>query len=104
MGDDDELRALRIFLQVVGVVADVGVVQRGLDLVEDAEGRGLELQRRKEDGDGGQRAPAAGEQRQQLQLLARGLGVDLDASVQRILRVPQEQLRLAAAHHARLFL
>ena len=39
MGDDDELRPVAHAAEVLCKAADVGVVQRGFDLVEDAEGR-----------------------------------------------------------------
>ena len=49
--------------QVVGVVVDIGVVQRSLDLVEYAERRGFQIEHGEEYGDGRQRPLAAGKQR-----------------------------------------
>ena len=75
--------------QIFGKVVDVGVVQRGLDLVEEAEGRGLELEHGKKDGDGGQRAFSARKQRQHLQLLSRRLRDHFNVAAQYVLRVGQ---------------
>ena len=51
VGDDDELGLVAHPAQVLRKADDIGVIQRGLDLVEDAEGRGV-------DGEDGEIAPA----------------------------------------------
>ncbi len=63
----------------LGEAADVGFVERGVDFVEDAEGRGLELEDADEEREGGEGLFAAGEQQDVLQLFARGRGDDVDA-------------------------
>ena len=79
----------------------VDVVERRVDLVEDAEGRGLGAEEREEQRDRGQRLLAAGHQHQVLQPLARRAGDDLDAALQQVLLVEQAHLGLAAAEEAR---
>ena len=52
--------------QRVGEPADVGLVERRVDLVEHAERHGPDLEHREQQGDRGQRPLAAGEHRQRL--------------------------------------
>ena len=59
--------------------AEVGVVERRLDLVHDVERAGPGLEDRHQQRDRGERPLAAGEQREPLDLLARRAGLDLDA-------------------------
>ena len=42
VGDDDELGLVAHPAQVLREADDIGIIQRGLDLVEDAEGRGVD--------------------------------------------------------------
>ena len=59
VGDDDELRLIAHPAQVLGKPAHVGVIQRGLDLVQNAERSRVDGQNRKVDADGHQRLLAA---------------------------------------------
>ena len=101
MRHHNELRTLRVFLQIIRVIPDIRIIQRSFNLVQNAERRGLQFQHREQNRNGGQRAFAAGEQRQELQFLSRRLGVDLDAAVQRVVRIHQLQFRMAAAEQPR---
>ena len=98
---DDELRALRVLGEIIGKIADVRIVQRGLDFVQNAEGRGLEFEHGEENGDGRQRALAARQEREHLQLLSRRLRDDFDAACERFLRVFKPQLCASAAEKFR---
>ena len=42
VGDDDELRPFGKFFEHFHEAADIGVVEGGIDLVEDTEGAGLD--------------------------------------------------------------
>ena len=64
VGDDDELRAVGEAAQELDEAADVRVVQRRLDLVEQVERRRPREEDREQERDRGQRLLAAGEQRQ----------------------------------------
>ena len=92
-----ELGALAVLCQVVCEVADIGIIQGSLNFVQDAEGSRLQLQHGEEDGNGRQCPLTAGKQGQQLQLLSRGLSINLNAAVQGIVRIHQGQRRMTAA-------
>src|SRR5579864_6797091 len=91
--DDDELRVRLHAAQHLDEAADVGVVERRVDLVEQAERARLELEHAEHERDGGQRLLAAREQLHALQALARRLRDDLDAALERIAGVEQRQAR-----------
>ena len=55
----------------LGEAAYVGLVERSVDFVEDAEGRGLELEDSDQKREGGEGLFSSGEQEDVLQLLAR---------------------------------
>ena len=78
MRHDDELRLAGKFFEHAHEAADVGVVERGIDLIEDAKRAGLDLVDGKEQGDGRQRPLAARQQANVLQALAAGTGDDVD--------------------------
>ena len=101
MRHHNELRTLRVFLQIIRVIPDIRVIQRGFNLVQNAERRGLQFQHREQNRNRRQRAFPAGKQRQELQFLSRRLGVDLDAAVQRVVRIHQLQFRVTAAEQPR---
>ena len=67
VGDDDELRAVGHLAHQLVEAADVGLVERRVDLVEDAERRRLDQEDREQQRDRGERLLAA---RQQLDVLA----------------------------------
>ena len=77
--------------------SDVGIVERRVDLVEQAERAGLVLEEREHQRDRGQRLLAAGEQLDALQALARRLRDDLDAALDRVVLVEQGQPGASAA-------
>ena len=81
----------------LGEAADVGLVERGVDFVEDAEGCGLELEDADEQRERGEGLFSAGEQEDVLQLLARGRGDDVDAGLGGVLFVGEPHEGLAAA-------
>lgn len=72
VGDDNELGAVRHAAQILRIARDVYVVQRGLDLIEEAERRGVDAQDGEIDRDSDQRLLAAGKRGQVLDDLARG--------------------------------
>src|SRR5712691_9066555 len=77
--DEHELRAVGELSERLREPADVALVERGVDLVEHAEGRGPYTQDREQQGRRGKRALAAGELVEASDPLARGPRVDLDA-------------------------
>ena len=97
MGDDNELGLVGDGAHVAGEADHVGVIQGGVNLVHDAEGRGVDLQNSEVQGDGHHRLLPAGEGLQGLHGLPRRLGLDVDAAVQHMLRVLQLQPGLAPA-------
>jgi hypothetical protein len=96
VGDHDQLRGLLQLLHDPDQPAQVGVVERRLDLVHHIERAGPGLEDRDQQRHGGQRPLAAGEQREPLDLLARRPGLDLDAGGEHVLGVGQDQPALAA--------
>jgi chromosome segregation protein len=78
VGHANELSAPGVGAQKVQEAADVEVVKRRLDLVEDVERTRPGEEDGEQESDGGHRLLAAGEQRQALHRLARGGDLDLD--------------------------
>ena len=74
----------------------VDVVEGGLDLVHHVEGRRPAAEHGEQEGQRGQRALAARQQRQLLDVLARRLGLDLDAGVEQVVGLGEPQPALAA--------
>ena len=97
MGDDDQLRGLLKLLEDGEQARQVHVVQGGLDLVHDVERGRARLKDRDQERDRGQGTLAARQQRQALNLLARGPSLNLDARRQHVVRVGEHQV----AHPAR---
>ena len=97
MGDDDELGLLGQAAQCLREAVDVGLVERGIDLVEHAERHRPHLEHRQQQADRGQGSLATREHRQWLALLARRPGVDLDAGRRQVLGRRQAELGVAAA-------
>src|ERR1700737_1682788 len=86
VGDEEELRPVGELAQRLREAADVALVERGIDLIEDAEGRGLDTQDREKQRRRCQRPLATGELRETTDALARGPSVDLDAGILGIVR------------------
>ena len=81
VGDDDELGAVGEAPDQLQEAIDVGVVEGGLDLVEDVEGAGPGEEDGEDEGDRDQRLLAAGEQRELAGRLAGRGDLDLDAEL-----------------------
>src|SRR3990172_8807233 len=81
VGDDDELRAAAHLFEETGKARYVGLVERGVHLIEHAEGARLDEERREEQGDRREGPLAAGEERNGLKLLASRLCDDLYAGL-----------------------
>ncbi len=97
VGDDHELRMLGEALHHPDEAVDVRFVERRVHLVEDAEGARLHHVDREEERHRRHRLLAARHQGHALELLAGGLGDDVDAALERIALVDQDEGRLAAA-------
>src|SRR5213594_4330100 len=95
--DHDELRVLLHAAQHLDEPADVRIVERGVDFVEQAERARLEPEHREHQRDGRQRLLAARQQLHALQALPRRLGDDFDAALERVVLVEQRQPGPAAA-------
>ena len=78
MGDDDELGAVGEAPDQLQEAVDVGVVEGGLDLVEDVEGAGPGEEDGEDEGQRDQRLLAAREQRELAGRLAGRGDLDLD--------------------------
>ena len=95
--DEDELGVLLHAAQHLHEPADVRLVERRVDLVEQAERARLVLEQPEHQRDRRERLLAAGEQLHALQALARRLRDDLDAALERVVLVEQRQAGAAAA-------
>ena len=80
VGDDDELGVLEEAFEDVEEAVDVGFVQRGVQLVQQAKGAGLDLVNGEEQGDGGHGLFAAGKQADVLEAFAGWAGDDVNAA------------------------
>src|SRR5271169_4151171 len=87
--DEDELRLLGQLHEERREAVDVRLVERGVDLVEDAERRGLVLEDRDQKRDGRERLLAARQEADRLVPLAGRLRHDLEARIQGILLVEE---------------
>src|SRR5439155_5016621 len=90
--DHDELRAIGELAERLRETADVPFVERGIDLVEDAERRRLHAEDREQERRGGEGALAARELREAADALSGGTRVDLDARILRIVGGPERRL------------
>src|SRR5450759_5813977 len=87
--DEDELRLLGQLHEERREAVDVRLVERGVDLVEDAERRRLVLEDRDKERDGRERFLAARQEADRLVPLAGRLRHDLEARVQGVLLVEE---------------
>ena len=97
VGDHDELGILRHLLQKPGQTQDIGLIERGIDFVEHAEGAGLVAEDRHQKGKGCQGFLAAREQENVLELFAGRRGDDLDARFAGIVFVGEAHFAHATA-------
>ena len=91
----------RHVVEKVAIALDIGVVERRVDLVEDADRRRIGEEDREDQRGRRQRLLAAREQRHGLRLLAGRPGEDFEAGFERVVRIDQGQLRRAAAEQGR---
>ena len=89
MRDDDELRVARHLAHEADEALVVDLVERGIDLIEQAEGARLVAKDREEERERGERALAAGEQSDRLRLLAWRLRDDLDPALEDVFLIEQ---------------
>ena len=101
MGDDDELGCLAQVFEDGQQSPEVRVIQGGLDLVHDVERAGARLEDRDEEGHGREGALAAAQQRQALDLLARGLHRHLDSGGEHVVGVGEVNAAGAAREQDR---
>ena len=95
MGHDQELRAVGETGELGDEASHVGLVEGGVDLVEDAEGGGVHGKEGEEEGDGRERAFTAGEEAERAETLAGRLGLDLDAGIDDVVGI--EELEASGA-------
>src|SRR3954462_3968455 len=100
VADEQELRLRRHALDQLAEARGVRVVERSVDLIEQAEGRRVELEHGKHERNGGECLLAAGQEMDAGIALARRLRHDLHAGVQYFL-AGHDQLRFAAAEERR---
>ena len=100
VGDEQELRLARHLLHQLAEALGVGVVQRRVDLVQQAERRRIQLEQREHQRDRGERLFAAREQLDRLVLLARRRAITCRPA-SRISSPVSCRLRLAAAEQRR---
>src|SRR5262249_28676342 len=98
--DDQELRPLQELAHHRGEARLVGVVERRVDLVEHAERRRTGREEREEERDRGERALAAGEQRERARILAGRRRDDVDPGLARLVALAGLQVGAAAAEEA----
>ena len=100
--DDQELALRQKLLQLLDEAADVRVVQGGVELVQHAERSRLDHEDREQERDRRHRALAAGEERDGLRTLPGRARDDVDAALERVFLVLEEdEARLAAAEEPR---
>ena len=80
---------------------EVDVVERGLDLVEQIEGRRAGAEHREQERQRGERTLAAGQQRQSTHVLARGARFDLDPGVEHVVGLREDDPARAAGEQRR---
>ena len=97
MRDDDKLGMSCKLMQIICVALHVRLVQRRFDLVEQAEGRRLQVLDREKQGDRSERLFSSGQLQHILQLLSRRLCNHTDTGVQNVLILHQLQRSLSAS-------
>lgn len=100
MRNDDVLADVRELAQGVHETGDVLLVEGRVDLVEEAERRGLDHVGGEEEGHRRHRLLAARKEADVLELLPRGLREDVDTGLEDVLRVNEPDLASAAAEES----
>ena len=97
--DDKESRVAGIgdFGQQIAKTLDIGVVERRVDFVQDTDRCGIGQEHAEQQGNCGQRLFATGQERHDLQLLARWAGHDFQAGFKRVVGLGQGQIGPPAA-------
>src|SRR5262245_58767483 len=101
MRDQDELRGRAHLLDHVREASDVGLIERRVHLVEDAEWARLILEDAHQQRECGECLLAAGEQQHVLKFLARGRGNDVDTAFRGVLGIRQAHKALPTAEQLR---
>ena len=101
MAHDEQLRLVAEFAHEGQEAAQVHVVERGLDLVHHVEGRGPAAEHREQEGQRGHRALAAREQRHPPDIAAGRAHLYLDAGVEEIVGLQEDQPTRAAREQHR---
>src|SRR5215468_8201722 len=96
MRDHDELRLIAHFTDQIVEPSYVGLIERRIDLIKDAERAGLILEDANQKRQRGQRLLAAGEQEYILQFLAGRRCDDVDAALRGVLNIGQPHESLPA--------
>jgi len=97
VSDDDKLRVFGKVLEQLGKSPGVGRIQSRINLVQEAEGSGLNPDHSKKKRQGSQRLLTTGKGHQILKTPPRLLDYHLNAAVQRVVRVSDLQSRAAPA-------
>ena len=101
VGDHDDLRLLPDVLQQVVEPEDVGFVERGVDLVQQAERSRPDQEDGENEGDGGHGLLAAGQQAHARELLAGRVDHVFDPGFQRLVGLGQHEFGRPAVEQAR---
>ena len=88
---DQQLRLVAELVHEIEEAVQVHVVERGLDLVEQVEGRRPGAEHGEQERHRGQRALTTGEQRQPADVLARRARLHLDPGVEQVVGVGEEE-------------
>ena len=97
MRHDNKLHLPEEMLEILRILADIDLIERRVDLIENTEGRRTQLQDRKIDADRDEGLLTAGERDQILDDLAGRRDLDLDTGFKDMLRIGQFQRSGAAA-------
>ena len=84
MGDHDDLGRLAQFGQQPIETVDIGFIQRGVDLVEQAERAGFDQIKGENQGNGHQGLFSAGQKAHDRQFFPRRMDMDFDAGFQQV--------------------
>lgn len=100
MGNDEELGLGEETLEGLDEASDIGVVEGGIELIEEGEWARFDHIDGEEESDGGHGAFATGEEGDVLEAFSWGSGDDIDAAFEDILAIEEEELSLTAIEEA----